>query len=213
MPLRSLHALLLRGPRRSSACSPAAAPAPTCRILPRHDATVPPPSRCKGYRFHAQTFGQAGKACADRAARRPRRRLPPCWACSPLADDYLVLFYDQRGSSLSPRVPVQEISLDGYLADLDAFVDHIGQGRAVHLLGPPGAPCWPSAYTGRHPGRCGAWCRWPARLSRQRLAGPPAAGRLAELDRRLGHGPRLAAAVDRGGRATPMRGAISCWAR
>lgn len=152
MPLRSFHALLLRG---LAAFICLLAGCSTGADLPHtaeHDATVPTIA-LQGYRFHAQTFGQAGKPALIVLHGGPGADYRYLLGLQALADDYLVLFYDQRGSGLSPRVPAQEISLDSYLADLDAFVDHIGQGRAVHLLGHSWGAMLASAYTGRHPGK------------------------------------------------------------
>ncbi|MCB2017681.1 MAG: alpha/beta hydrolase, partial [Hydrogenophaga sp.] len=68
-----------------------------------------------------------------------------------LSDIRRVVFYDQRGTGLSPRVPAQAISVDGYLADLDAIVDRVSPGQPVDLLGHSWGGMLASAYTGRHP--------------------------------------------------------------
>lgn len=152
MPRRSLRTLILCGLAAFvcllTGCG-------TGTDLPRtaqHDATVPTIT-LQGYRFHAQTFGQPGKPVLIVLHGGPGADYRYLLGLQALADDYQVLFYDQRGSGLSPRVPAQEISLDTFLADLDAFVDHIGQGRPVHLLGHSWGAMLASAYTGRHPGK------------------------------------------------------------
>ncbi|MEZ4428444.1 MAG: alpha/beta hydrolase [Nannocystaceae bacterium] len=53
-----------------------------------------------------------------------------------LADDgYRVVFYDQRGSGLSARLPADQITFQSMLDDLDAIVDRFGEGRPVALIG------------------------------------------------------------------------------
>ncbi len=152
MPQRSLRTWLLHG-LAALACLLTG-----CGIhngLPHtaeHDDTLPT-IVLQGYRFHAQTFGQAGKPALIVLHGGPGADYRYLLNLQALADDYQVLFYDQRGSGLSPRVPAQDISLDGFVTDLDAFVDYIGQGRTVHLLGHSWGAMLASAYTGRHPGK------------------------------------------------------------
>lgn len=105
-----------------------------------------------GYPFHAESFGEAGKPVVIVLHGGPgadyRYLLQPLKA---LADDYRVVFYDQRGTGLSPRVPAGDITLDGFIADLDAFVQAFGQGRPVHLIGHSWGAMLASAYAGAHP--------------------------------------------------------------
>lgn len=104
-----------------------------------------------GYRFHAQTFGDANKQPLIVVHGGPGADYRYLLGLQALADDFYVVFYDQRGSGLSPRVQAQEISVETYLADLDAFVSHVGRGRRVHLVGHSWGAMLASAYTGRHP--------------------------------------------------------------
>lgn len=147
-----LHTLLLRGLAAFICLLTGCNTGADLPHTAEHDAAVPTIT-LQGYRFHAQTFGQANKPALIVLHGGPGADHRYLLGLQALADDYLVLFYDQRGSGLSPRVSSQEISLDSYLTDLDAFVDHIGQGRAVHLLGHSWGAMLASAYTGRHPGK------------------------------------------------------------
>ena len=53
-----------------------------------------------------------------------------------LADDYFVIFHDYRGSGLSRRHPVEELSLDVLREDLEELVDHFAQpDEPVILIG------------------------------------------------------------------------------
>jgi proline iminopeptidase len=119
-----------------------------------HDASLPAVT-LTGYRFHAQTFGNPGRPVLIVLHGGPGMDYRYLLGLQALADEYQVVFYDQRGSGLSPRVPAQQITLDAFVNDLDAFVDHYGQGRPVHLLGHSWGAMLASAYTGLHPAKVG----------------------------------------------------------
>jgi proline iminopeptidase len=104
-----------------------------------------------GYRFHAESFGDAGKPVLIVLHGGPGADYRYLLPLKALADDYHVVFYDQRGTGLSPRVPASSITLDSFVSDLDAFVDHYGRGRPVHLVGHSWGAMLASAYAGAHP--------------------------------------------------------------
>ena len=70
---------------------------------------------------------------------------------SALADEYFVVFYDQRGSGLSPRVAAEELTLNRFIADLDLFVDRFSPDSPVILIGHSWGAMLTSAYIGEHP--------------------------------------------------------------
>lgn len=107
----------------------------------------------KGYAFHAETFGPAGKPVVIVLHGGPGADYRYLLGLQALAGDYQVVFYDQRGTGLSPRVPAADISVQTFIDDLDAFVDAFGHGRPVHLVGHSWGAMLASAYTGRHPGK------------------------------------------------------------
>src|SRR3990167_8634860 len=89
----------------------------------------------QGYVFHAESFGSPGKPVVIVLHGGPGADYRYMLPLKALADDYQVVFYDQRGTGLSPRVPAESITLQSFLTDLDAFVDAFGKGRPVHLVG------------------------------------------------------------------------------
>jgi proline iminopeptidase len=105
----------------------------------------------KGYPFHAEAFGPAGKPVVIVLHGGPGADYRYLLGLQALAGDYQVVFYDQRGTGLSPRVPAETISVQSFIDDLDAFVEAFGQGRPVHLVGHSWGAMLASAYTGRHP--------------------------------------------------------------
>lgn len=109
----------------------------------------------RGYPFHAQHFGQASRPVLIVLHGGPGADHRYLLGLQALADEYHVVFYDQRGTGLSPRVSADQISVQTFIDDLDAFVDAFGQGRPVHLLGHSWGAMLASAYTGQHPGKVG----------------------------------------------------------
>jgi proline iminopeptidase len=104
-----------------------------------------------GYRFHAQTFGDDRLPVLIVLHGGPGGDHRYLLGLQALSDLRRVVFYDQRGTGLSPRVPAKTISVDGYMADLDAIVQRVSPGRPVDLLGHSWGAMLASAYTGRHP--------------------------------------------------------------
>ncbi len=107
--------------------------------------------KINGYRFHGQAFGNPLAPVVIVVHGGPGwdyRTLLPLKA---LADEYFVVFYDQRGSGLSPRVGAAAISLDSALADLDAIVDRFRGDRTVALVGHSWGAMLVTAYLGRAP--------------------------------------------------------------
>lgn len=119
-----------------------------------HDASLPR-VELQGYAFHAEHFGEAGKPVLIVLHGGPGADYRYLLGLKALADDYQVVFYDQRGTGLSPRVPAAEITVQRFIDDLDAFVEVFGRGRPVHLLGHSWGAMLASAYTGAHPGKVG----------------------------------------------------------
>ena len=72
---------------------------------------------------------------------------------SALSDTHRVVFYDQRGAGLSERVAAEHLTLDGYLAELDAVIVMASPARPVVLIGHSWGAMLASAYLGAHPDR------------------------------------------------------------
>lgn len=74
-------------------------------------------------------------------------------ALSDLSDTHSVVFYDQRGAGLSERVSADRLTLDGYLAELNAVIEMASPDRPVVLIGHSWGAMLASAYLGSHPDR------------------------------------------------------------
>ena len=101
--------------------------------------------------FHSEAYGDPSRPTIIVVHGGPGgdyRALLPLQA---LANRFHVVFYDQRGSGLSPRVPPEQLNLETFIADLDALVAFFGRGRAVHLVGHSWGGGLVAIYTARYP--------------------------------------------------------------
>ncbi|MCB0254364.1 MAG: alpha/beta hydrolase [Anaerolineae bacterium] len=104
-----------------------------------------------GYSFHAETFGNPDNPVVIVVHGGPGGDFRSLLSLQALQDDYLVVFFDQRGSGLSERVPSDQLTYHSALEDLDAFVNLYGKGNPVHLIGHSWGGMLVSGYLGYAP--------------------------------------------------------------
>lgn len=104
-----------------------------------------------GVTYHAQTFGDQSNPVVITAHGGPGSDYRSILSLQALFDEYFVVFFDQRGAGLSPRVNPEEITLESAVADLDSIVDYYGNGEKVNLVGHSWGAMLTSAYLGQHP--------------------------------------------------------------
>ncbi|HEY6106788.1 MAG TPA: alpha/beta hydrolase, partial [Anaeromyxobacteraceae bacterium] len=108
-----------------------------------------------GVRLHVRTFGDPSRPTVVVVHGGPGNDFRYLLPLSALADTYHVVFYDQRGSGLSERVPDEKLTLGGFYAELDGVVDRFGGGRPVRLVGHSWGAMLASGYAARHPEKLG----------------------------------------------------------
>jgi proline iminopeptidase len=104
-----------------------------------------------GITYHAETFGDPANPVVIALHGGPGGDYRSILSLQALSDQYYVVFYDQRGAGLSPRVDPEEITLESTFADLDSIVEYYGQGEKVNLVGHSWGAMLASAYIGQYP--------------------------------------------------------------
>ena len=115
-----------------------------------HDPSLPHIT-LDGVIYHAETFGDPSNPVVITIHGGPGSDYRSILSLQALADDYFVVFFDQRGAGLSPRVNPEEITLTSAVADLDSIVDFYGAGEPVNLVGHSWGAMLASAYLGQYP--------------------------------------------------------------
>ncbi|MCB0096138.1 MAG: alpha/beta hydrolase [Caldilineaceae bacterium] len=104
-----------------------------------------------GVTFHAETFGSPQNPVVVVVHGGPGGDYGYLLNLHQLEDEYFVVFYDQRGAGLSPRVDAAELSLQSSIEDLHRIVTHYGQGKPVHLIGHSWGGMLAAGYLGQYP--------------------------------------------------------------
>lgn len=122
------------------------------------DASLPAISM-NGSRFHAETFGNpanpvivflhGGPGGDYRSLLRMRERTNGY----SLADEYFLVYWDQRGAGLSTRHDKDVLTIDVYLNDLRTLVDRYSPGRPVYLIGVSWGGMFATKYINEYPQR------------------------------------------------------------
>lgn len=122
------------------------------------DPTLPA-IEMNGSRFHLQTFGDpanpviiflhGGPGSDYRALLRMGERHDGY----SLADEYYLVYWDQRGAGLSMRHDKEVLTLDVYVDDLNTLVDRYAPGRQVFLIGTSWGGMYATQYINEYPQR------------------------------------------------------------
>lgn len=101
--------------------------------------------------FHAETFGDAANPAVVVVHGGPGGDYGYLLNLHQLEDAYHVIFYDQRGAGLSPRVPVEQQTLQTAVDDLHRIVSHYSPDAPVRIIGHSWGAMLAAAYVGQHP--------------------------------------------------------------
>lgn len=107
----------------------------------------------QGYKFHVRTFGDRGLPPVVVVHGRPGGDAKYLYPIQDLAKDHHLIFYDQRGTGLSPRVDKDALTLDSSLEDLHQIVSHYGGQGQVKLIGHSWGAMLVVGYLGKYPER------------------------------------------------------------
>jgi proline iminopeptidase len=164
---------------RAMACLLALNVLPVLAQVPRtvvDDPTLPQMA-FNGHKLHVEAFGHTDAPVVVVLHGGPGADYRYLLTLSALADQYRVVFYDQLGSGLSERVPASHITVNSFVADLDAVIQHFSPQRPVHIVGHSWGAMLASAYAGAHPDKVDRMVlAEPGFLDADTLAGLPGGG-------------------------------------
>ena len=144
----------------AAACETMSPGAPGNLVPPTvaEDASLPAIDM-NGSRFHQQTFGNPSNPVivflhgGPGGDYRSLLKLAERQNGYSLADDYFLVYWDQRGAGLSKRHNRDVLTLDTYLADLDTLVGRYSPGRPVLLIGESWGGMFATQYINKYPER------------------------------------------------------------
>ncbi len=104
-----------------------------------------------GVTFHAQAFGHPSAPVIIVVHGGPGNDYRYLLDAKALADQFRVVFYDQRGTGLSPSVPLEQLTLKNMLEDLNSIISHYSGNKPVRILGHSWGAMLASGYVGMYP--------------------------------------------------------------
>jgi proline iminopeptidase len=107
----------------------------------------------QGYRFHVRTFGDKQLPPVIVVHGGPGGDSKYLHPLEGLSRNHHVIFNDQRGTGLSPRVDKKSLTLESSLDDLHSIVGHYGGSAQVKLIGHSWGAMLVVGYLGKHPER------------------------------------------------------------
>ena len=107
----------------------------------------------QGYKFHVRTVGDKDLPPVVVVHGGPGGDAKYFYPIQDLAKDYHLIFYDQRGTGLSPRVDKETLTLESSMEDLHQIVSHYGGQGQVKLIGHSWGAMLVVGYLGKHPER------------------------------------------------------------
>jgi proline iminopeptidase len=119
-----------------------------------HNTEIPRLTLEDGRMFHLETFGSPRRPMVVVIHGGPGGDYRSLLSLSRLADEYFVVFYDQRGTGLSPRVDGSELTFESTLEDLHDIIQYLKfqyeNSGPVRLIGHSWGGMLAAAYLGRH---------------------------------------------------------------
>lgn len=103
--------------------------------------------------LHAETFGDPDAPAVIVIHGGPGEDYRSLLSLQKLSDQFHVVFYDQRGSGLSARVPAEQLNLDTFVADVGAVVDRFAGDEPAHIVGHSWGGGLAAIFAARNPDR------------------------------------------------------------
>jgi proline iminopeptidase len=104
-----------------------------------------------GYKYHIEVFGSPQSTPLIALHGGPGLDYEYLKTLKALSKDYRVIFYDQRGTGLSPRVGQPYPTVEQSAQDLRSIVEHFSNGGKVKLIGHSWGGALVVAYLSKYP--------------------------------------------------------------
>ncbi len=117
-----------------------------------HDPSLPAMT-IDGIRLHAEVHGDPADPVVIVLHGGPGDDYLSLLPLLPLAQDYRLVFYDQRGAGLSQRVPADQLTPATYTDELHGVINETAGNRPVHLIGHSWGAMLAAHYIAAHPDR------------------------------------------------------------
>ena len=145
----------------AAACGDVMSPGEAGNLVPRTVAEEPslPAIEMNGARFHLETFGNPANPVivflhgGPGGDYRGLLRMADRHNSYSLADQYFLVFWDQRGSGLSQRQGKDVLTIDTYVNDLHTLIDRYSPGKKVFLIGESWGAMYATQYINQYPQR------------------------------------------------------------
>lgn len=126
-----------------------------CTDVPKTAAVDPsvPYTEVDGYKFHTEIHGKGDLPVVIVVHGGPGADFSYLRSLSALSNEYRIVFYDQRGTGLSPRETAGDYTIEGFINDLDSMVKAYSNNSPVRLIGHSWGGMLVTAYISRHPER------------------------------------------------------------
>ncbi len=110
-----------------------------------------PYTEIDGYKFHTEIFGNKKLEPIIVVHGGPGADYEYLKSLKGLSQDYRVIFYDQRGNGLSPRVDKEHLTVETNLSDLHSIIQHFSKDGKVKLIGHSWGGMLVAGYLSTHP--------------------------------------------------------------
>ena len=104
-----------------------------------------------GYKFHTDLFGESKQDVVIVVHGGPGGDFQYLKPLKALSSHYKVVFYDQRGTGLSPRVDSSQLTLEQNIIDLNDVIDHYSNKKPVKIIGHSWGAMLAISYLGQYP--------------------------------------------------------------
>jgi proline iminopeptidase len=110
-----------------------------------------PYTEINGYKYHTETFGNPDSTAVIAIHGGPGQGYEYMKCLKQLSNTYHVIFYDQRGAGLSPRVDKKYLTIEQSIDDLHSIVEYFSNGKKVKLIGHSWGAMLVVGYLSKHP--------------------------------------------------------------